>query len=151
MAARFRQLKGRRGRSFPIHADLRPILERIERHPDGRVFHGPLGGVLKPDVVRRTLIRDILTPLAEQFPTAEGEIGFGSGRLHSFRHYFCSTCANTGVPEQVVMQWLGHRDSQMVRHYYHLHDDEAQRQMQRVNFVGESATKGVGEGTTQVL
>ena len=48
------------------------------------------------------------------------------------------------------MQWLGHRDSAMVRHYYHLHDDEAQRQMQRINFVGNSTTKGVAEGTTEV-
>jgi integrase len=143
-----RQLKGRRSRSFPIHADLRPILERIEHHPDGRVFHGPLGGIIKPDTVRRTLINEVLVPLAEKFPTVEGEIGFATGRLHSFRHFFCSTCANTGVPEQVVMQWLGHRDSAMVRHYYHLHSDESQRQMQRVNFVGESAATVAAEGTT---
>ena len=145
-----RQLKGRRSRSFPIHANLRPVLERIERHPDGRVFHGPLGGIIKPDIVRRALIKEGLTPLAKQFPTPKDEIGFKDGRLHSFRHYFCSVCANTGVPEQVVMQWLGHRDSQMVRHYYHLHDDEAQRQMQRVNFVGSSAAKVATEDTTQV-
>jgi integrase len=143
-----RQLKGRRSRSFPIHADLRPILERIEHHPDGRVFHGPLGGIIKPDTVRRTLINEVLVPLAGEFPTVEGEIGFGNGRLHSFRHYFCSTCANTGVPEQVVMQWLGHRDSAMVRHYYHLHDDEAQRQMKRVNFVGGSGAMVAAESTT---
>jgi integrase len=43
------------------------------------------------------------------------------------------------VPEQVVMTWLGHRDSQMVRHYYHLHDDEAQRQMKRLNFLGKAS------------
>ena len=144
-----RQLKSRRSRSFPIHADLRPVLEGIERHPDGRVFHGPLGGVIKPDIVRRALIK-VLTPLAEKFSTPEGEIGFKDGRLHSFRHYFCSVCANTGVPEQVVMQWLGHRDSQMVRHYYHLHDEEAQRQMLKVNFVGSSPAKVATEDTTQV-
>lgn len=143
-----RQLKSRRSRSFPIHADLRPILERIERHADGRVFHGPLGGTLKPDVVRRTLIKEVLAPLEKTFPTPEGEIGFKEGRLHSFRHYFCSVCANTGVPEQVVMRWLGHRDSQMVRHYYHLHDDESQKQMERVNFVGGPAARGASGSTT---
>jgi integrase len=133
-----RRIKNKRSRSFPIHADLRRVLERSQRHPDGRVFHGPRNGMLSPDIARRTLIKEVLTPLSERFPTSEGEVGFRDGRLHSFRHYFCSTCANTGVPEQVVMQWLGHRDSQMVRHYYHLHDDEAQRQMQRVTFVGGS-------------
>jgi hypothetical protein len=43
------------------------------------------------------------------------------------------------------MAWLGHRDSQMVRHYYHLHDDEAQRQMKRLNFLGQ-AGGGVAAG-----
>ena len=144
-----RQIKNRRSRSFPIHEDLRRVLDRIERQPDGVVFHGPRNGVLSPDICRRTLIKQVLTPLAEQFPTPEGEIGFEDGRLHSFRHYFCSVCANTGVPEQVVMRWLGHQDSKMVKHYYHLHDDEAQRQMQRINFVGDSAAKDASERTTK--
>lgn len=131
-----RETKSGRSRSFPISAELRGLLDRIERSDDGLVFHGPRGGVLRPDITRRTVIRDVLTPLAERFPTPEGEIGFAHGRLHSFRHYFCSTCANNNVPEQVVMRWLGHQQSNMVRHYYHLHDEEAQRQMQRLSFVG---------------
>ena len=143
-----RQLNSRRSRSFPIHADLLPVLNRIERHSDGRVFHGPLGGVIKPDIVAGAI--KILTPLTKKFRTPEGEIGFKDGRLHSFRPYFCSVCANTGVPEQVVIQWLGHRDSQMVRHYYHLHDEEAQRQMQKVNFVGSCPAKVAADGTTEV-
>lgn len=36
-----RQIKNRRSRSFPIHNDLRRVLEQIERQPDGLVFHGP--------------------------------------------------------------------------------------------------------------
>jgi integrase len=143
-----RQIKNRRGRSFPIHGDLRKVLDRIERQPDGLVFHGPRMGVLSPDICRRTLIKGVLTPLAEKFPTPQGEIGFRDGRLHSFRHYFCSVCANTGVPEQVVMRWLGHQDSKMVRHYYHLHDDEAQRQMQRINFVGRAGSMVESDDTT---
>jgi integrase len=104
----------------------------------------PLGGKLKPDTVRNILIRELLTPLSPQFPAPEGEVGFLNGRLHSFRHYFCSICANRGVPEQVVMEWLGHADSNMVRHYYHLHDDEAQRQMKRLDFLGEGTGSVAG-------
>ncbi len=144
-----RQIKNRRSRSFPIREDLRRVLERIERQPDGWVFHGPRNGSLSPDICRRTLIKEVLKPLEEQFPTPVEEIGFKDGRLHSFRHYFCSVCANTGVPEQVVMRWLGHQDSKMVKHYYHLHDDEAQRQMKRINFVGDSAAKDAAERTTK--
>ena len=134
-----RETKTGRSRAFPIHPDLRRVLEVLPRHPDGLVFHGARGGILKPDRVRRAEIRDVLDVLADRFPTPAGEIGFRDGRLHSFRHYFCSCCANSGVPEQVVMQWLGHRQSAMVRHYYHLHDAEAQRQMRRLDFISRSS------------
>ena len=143
-----RQTKSGRSRSFPIHADFRRVLEALERSKDGLVFHGPRGGVLSPDITRRTLIRDVLAPLAKRYPTPQGEIGFAHGRLHSFRHFFCSTCANSGLPEQVVMQWLGHQNSNMVRHYYHLHDDEAQRQMQKLNFVARPAAAVAAGETT---
>lgn len=133
-----RQTKSGRGRSFPIHGDLLPVLKRIVPGADGFVFHGPRGGRLKPDTVRQVLRRDVLTPLSARFPVPNHQDGFADGRLHSFRHFFCSTCANNGVPEQVVMQWLGHHSSAMVRHYYHLHDDEAQRQMRHLTILGDA-------------
>jgi integrase len=131
-----RQTKSGRSRSFPIHGDLLEVLDGLTPATDGLVFHGPRGGRLKPDTLRQVLIREVLAPLQERFATPHGESGFADGRLHSFRHFFCSACASSGVPERVVMEWLGHSDSKMVRHYFHLHDDEAQRQMQRLNFVG---------------
>lgn len=140
-----RETKSRRSRAFPIHEDLIRVLDQLESHTDGLVFHGPLGGKLKPDTVRNALIRDVLKPLSKQFPAAAEEVGFADGRLHSFRHYFCSTCANSNVPEQVVKEWLGHSDSKMVRHYYHLHDDEAQRQMRRLDFLGNGAGGVAGD------
>jgi integrase len=139
-----RQTKGRRSRSFPVHPELKPLLERLAVKAGATVFRGPLGGVLSPDIVRRALIRDVLEPLSDRFPTAAGDIGFLHGRLHSFRHYFCSTCANSGVPEQMVMHWLGHQESKMVRHYYHAHDAEAQRQMKNISFVVGEEDDGPG-------
>ena len=133
-----RQTKSGRSRSFPIHRDLRRVLKGMTPAAAGTIFKGPKGGRLKPDTVRQILIREVLTPLRERFPSAPGQVGFADGRLHSFRHFFCSTCANNSVPEQVVMAWLGHADSKMVRHYFHLHDDEAQRQMQRLNFLSDA-------------
>jgi integrase len=46
------------------------------------------------------------------------------------------------VPEQIVMAWLGHRDSAMVKHYYHLHDEEVQRQTKRLNFLEKTGSNG---------
>lgn len=129
-----RTTKSHRGRSFPIHVDLRAVLERSSRQGDGFVFHGPNDQAVTDNFVRSALIRHVLTPLASRFPAIEGERGFADGRPHSFRHYFCSVCSNSGVSENAVMRWLGHKDSQMVRHYYHLHDAEAQRQMGSVKF-----------------
>jgi hypothetical protein len=34
------------------------------------------------------------------------------------------------------MDWLGHADSKMIRNYYHLHDEEAQRRMSQLDFLG---------------
>jgi integrase len=138
-----REIKNRRSRALAVHGDLMAVLERLDKTPGGLIFRGPKGGVLSPDIVRRTLIRDVLAGLADEFPAPEGEVGFTHGRLHSFRHYFCSMCANNNVPEQLVMEWLGHQESKMVRHYYHAHNEEAQRQMKKLNLIGRSdATEG---------
>ena len=139
-----RELKSGRSRSFPVHPDLAKVLERLPRR-DGYVFHGPRGGRLKPDTVRRILVREVITPLTGAFPTLPGTKGFSNGRLHSFRHAFCSTCANSGVPERMVMEWLGHADSAMVRWYYHLHDEEARRRMAKLDFLGGAGGRSAGK------
>ena len=100
---------------------------------------------MKPDTVRRILIREVIEPLTERFPSPTDEKGFRDARLHSFRHYFCSTCANSGVPERMVMEWLGHVDSEMVRHYYHLHDEEARRRMADLDFLGGAGGCSAGD------
>ena len=109
-----RRTKGRRSRALPIHPELREVLEQLAVHSDGRLLHGPRGGKLKPDTVRKILIRDVIQPLTPQFPTPEREIGFEHGRVHSFRHYFVSQAFRDGASEGEVMEWVGHRDSKMV-------------------------------------
>jgi integrase len=145
-ASQARRTKTGRSRAFPVHPDLAAVLTKMSRSNDGVVFHGPLGGRLKADTVRRILVRDVLENLKDKFPTAEGDVGFEHGRLHSFRHYFCSVAAQAGTAEHTVMSWLGHSSSKMVRHYFHLHDDESRRQMQRINFLGDASGRvAVGE------
>lgn len=48
---------------------------------------------------------------------------------------FASRCAADGFSEQLVMAWLGHRDSRMARHYFHLHNETAQRHMSRLRLL----------------
>ena len=140
-----RELKSGRSRMLPIHQDLEVVLQSLPKL-DQYLFHGPRGGRLKPDTVRNVLIREVIEPLAPKFPSPADEKGFKDGRLHSFRHYFVSTCANNNVPERVTMEWLGHQDSEMVRHYYHLHDEEARRQMARLDPLGTAGKQLPGNG-----
>jgi integrase len=140
-----RELKSGRSRTFPIHPDLLTVFKDHPRR-DGFVFHGPRGGRLKPDTVRRILVREVIQPLVPKFPSPDGEKGFRDGRLHSFRHAFCSNCANNGVPERMVMLWLGHGDSEMIRRYYHLHDEEARRRMNQLDFLGGAGGRSDSDG-----
>lgn len=130
--------KSHRDRILDIHADLLPVLSRLqdEGKPSQKVFHGQRGGKLKPDTVLLVLKRDVLPALSKQFSTADGRAGITAGRVHSFRHYFASTAANAGVPEQVLMDWLGHQEAGMIRRYYHLRRDESRRQMNKIPFLG---------------
>ncbi len=131
-----RTTKGRRSRTIPIHPRLQELLLTMERGPDGRVFHAPRGGKLNPDNVLPIFIRDVIEVLKEQFPTPQGEIGFEHGRLHSFRHYFCSQCFLGGASEGEIKEWLDHADSKMVEHYRHLRNEDAQRKMEQIDFTG---------------
>jgi integrase len=99
--------------------------------------------------VRNVLVREVIKPLSARFPSTADEQGFKDGRLHSFRHYFASTCANAGIPERIVMEWLGHADSEMVRHYYHLHDDESRRQMDRLHPVNNAGNRPTGNNRAE--
>ncbi|WP_166819992.1 tyrosine-type recombinase/integrase [Thalassoroseus pseudoceratinae] len=137
-----RTTKTGRDRTFPIHADLKAVLEAMPR--SGReIFKGPRGGKLKPDTVLNILKRDVLRPLAKRLSNGVTP-RIDEGGVHSFRHYFCSVSASSGVPEQIVMRWLGHSSSEMVQRYYHLHDEEAKRQMSRLNFIEISGGRSAG-------
>ena len=90
-----------------------------------------------------SLVRDVIKPLVERFPSAPGEIGFEHARIHSFRHYFVSEAFRLGVPEPRIMEWVGHRDSRIVARYRHLRDDDGQQAMQELDFFGmEKAAEG---------
>jgi integrase len=45
----------------------------------------------------------------------------------------------------MVMDWLGHVDSEMVRIYDHLHDREARQQMAGLDFLGGAGGRSAGD------
>jgi integrase len=131
-----RTTKGRRDRRLPIHPDLLASLQTIPHHADGRIFHGPRGGIVKPDTVRIIFVREVIEALKTNFPTTAGDVGFEHGRIHSFRHYFCSQAFLSGAAAEDIQEWLGHQDSKMVAHYRHLRADDSQRKIKQIDFLG---------------
>jgi integrase len=91
-----------------------------------------------PDSKSRTEQYWVIEPLKKKFPTSPGEIGFEYGRLHSFRHYFCSQAFADGAAEADIKDWLGHQDSKMVAHYRHQRQDDSQNKMNQIDFLGSN-------------
>ena len=136
-----RTTKGRRSRTVPIHPDFKKLLVPMERHSDGYIFRAAQGGKLHERNVLQMFIDNVIRPLAKKFPTPDGEIGFEHGRLHSFRHFFCSQAFLGGASEGEIKEWLGHADSKMVELYRHLRSEDAQRKMERIEFLGRSDSR----------
>lgn len=134
-----RTTKGKRSRAIPIHSRLKEVLEQMPRSDDGFVFHTKRGKRVSAKLVCDTLVQKVIHPLKPRFPSAKSEIGFADGRVHSFRHFFCSQCFIKGAGEGEIREWLGHAESKMVEHYRHLGADEAKRRMNSINFLGEDS------------
>lgn len=138
-----RRTKNHRDRSLAIHAQLLAVFERLAHAADGRVFHGPKGGILKPDTVRIVLKREVLAALAARFPPDGDDPGIVAGTVHGFRHYFCSVSADEGAPERLLMSWLGHQDSKMIARYYHAQEGAGRQYMSKIRFLDDPDTPGL--------
>lgn len=134
---RVRTTKGKRSRTVPLSPQLRAVLVTLPRHPDGLLFHGVNGVPLRDKRVLDVFKREIREPLKGEFPVTTGEVGFQHGTIHSFRHFFVSEAFRQGATEAEIMDWVGHRSSEMVHHYRHLRPDDSQRRMQSINFISD--------------
>lgn len=132
---RVRTTKGKRSRTVPLSPQLKDVLVTLERHADGLVFHGVNGVRLRDKRVLDVFKQKIREPLKAEFPGVEGEVGFEYGTIHSFRHFFVSEAFRQGATEAEIMDWVGHRSSEMVHHYRHLRPDDSQRRMHSINFI----------------
>lgn len=137
-----RRIKGKRGRALPMHAEFFKVLQQIPRQADGRIFHGPRGGRLSDRRVLENLQQRIIQPLTKEFPTPPGEIGFQSGTVHGLRHFFCSEAYRNGARDAELLEWLGHRDSEMTQLYRHLLREDSHRRMEQINFLRSDDEEG---------
>ncbi|QDU61707.1 Tyrosine recombinase XerC [Planctomycetes bacterium Pan216] len=131
-----RRIKGKRDRALPMHPVFRSVAKGQRRHPDGYVFRGQKGGRLCNRRVLDVLKSKVIESLNSEFPTPPGEKGFAHGTVHGLRHYFCSEAYRNGAGDAELLEWLGHRDTEMTRLYRHLQTEDSQRKMKQINFLG---------------
>lgn len=127
-------------RRIPVWGALKPFLKLKRGLPKDLVFTSPDGKRLKQDDVRHAL-----TKLAEQVTGSKRSKVPGTLAAitpHSFRHFFVSECCRQGVAERVVMKWVGHRDSKLVQHYFHLREEASQALMKQLNFGDQGPVRG---------
>ena len=114
--------KGRRDRTIPMHPRVEKAITKLK--PGKFYFMGPNGGKLTGNNVLKALTED------------RTALGIKKGTLHTFRHFFVSLCASSGkVPLSTCMTWVGHRDAEMVWHYYHLSETASREAMNRLGGV----------------
>jgi len=106
--------KDRDERFVPIHPKIASLLAEYTRGD----------GLVLPALNQTSLLRHLKELCAEyEFENPK------QYKLHSFRHYFASMCANHGVAHRKALAWLGHSNSDMLDLYYHLHDDDSMQTM----------------------
>ncbi len=115
-------------RVVPMNKKVITVLNEIPVDRTGPLMQGPRGGTLRCDTFGNNLRQYALVPLAGRFPHA----GFQRITAHCFRHYFASLCAAAGAPQQVVMDWMGHRTTGMAKRYFHRNDHASARHMAKV-------------------
>ena len=122
-------------RVVPMHPDVEELIRKRLEIDSRYLFEGPRGGKLRSDTFGRNLKEKALIPLAKKFPNPR----FQTITAHSFRHFFASLCASQQTSEQVTMDMMGHRTSNMARYYYHRNNKAAVKMIQQF----ESFTEGL--------
>jgi site-specific recombinase XerD len=60
-------------------------------------------------------------------------------KLHTFRHFFASYCAQQNLSYKYVLEWMGHSSSAILDMYFTMNDRHSQNAMNSLSFSGESA------------
>ena len=112
--------KNREFRVVPMTSALRGLLERLQKErspkPGDRVsLHGSAKKCLE---------------------TAARRLGMHKFHHHDFRHFFATTCIESGVDIPTVSRWLGHKDggALAMRVYGHLRQQHSLTMAQLVQF-----------------
>jgi integrase len=107
-------------RLIPMPAALRNFLLRLKNEST----EPPQGKIFKTDSAKKCLA------------TACKKLEFPNFTHHDFRHFFATTCIESGVDIPTISRWLGHGDggALAMRVYGHLQVEHSLAMIKRVNF-----------------
>jgi integrase len=115
-----RGTKNHEARTIPMTEALRTLLRRLrdERAPQ------PNDPISQIDSAKKCL------------QTACRRLGYQQFTHHDFRHFFATTCIESGVDIPTVSRWLGHKDggALAMRVYGHLRAEHSAAMITRVHF-----------------
>jgi len=112
--------KNHEQRTIPTTAALRSFLERQYREHQPQ----PADFVSRIDSAKKCLA------------TACRRLDYPNFTHHDFRHFFATTCIESGVDIPTVSRWIGHKDGGALatRVYGHLRDDHSASSIRKVHF-----------------
>ena len=120
--------KDKEDRFIPIHGrKLKPVLQSLQRESE-LVFLMPDGRLVSPKKLRA-----YLKSLCKQ-------CGFENPlqyKLHTFRHFFASYCAQQNLSYKYILEWMGHSSSAILDMYFTMNDRQAHRAMNSLSFNSE--------------
>lgn len=125
-------------RKIPLQPAVREILPKLAAENEGLLFRGPRGGKVISETFGNGLRKFALEPLKAKFKHRR----FMTITAHCFRHFFSSYCAGMGIPQQMLMDWMGHRTDSMAKRYYHSDDVASLRNIQKLAPLTEPKKSG---------
>jgi integrase len=135
---------GRRSRVVEFNPSLRHHLEDMHsrRSGDSWLFPSPrpnaIGGRQETFDME---FRKVRTALARDKTSPTDTARILSVSPHFFRHFFVSISCMLGVDMLTVIQWIGHKDSQLVREVYaHLDNAHRRGQAKKLTFERPAST-----------
>jgi len=122
--------KDKEDRFIPMHIRrLKPFLQTSPRTSE-LVFLMPDGKMVSPKKLRAYL-KNLCRQCGFEKPWQY--------KLHTFRHFFASYCAQQNLSYKYVLEWMGHSSSDVLDMYFTMNNRHAQAAMNSMSFEAEKA------------
>ena len=121
--------KDKEDKFIPIHTQkLKPILQTLPRVSE-TVFQMPNS----LEVSQKKLLAYLKRLCAECGFTNPNQY-----KLHTFRHFFASYCAQQNLSYKYTLEWMGHSSSAILDLYFTMNDRYSQMAMNSLSFSSEN-------------